>query len=168
MISWLEESTPCSSKRFWYIFIEKIYYCLSKTKSFGSSENISFLTLIPILIRDNLSCSMLTELLNLGKHQVDIILWSYSSMVVVHPSIFSTLRNEFVILLLLCKNVSLWVSDVNLGFHDILLGFGPLYFNFVNLFLLTLQLFLFFNIFPAPFVKTKSALELSTSLLPMI
>ena len=38
-------------------------YCLNKTKSFGSSENISFATLISFLIRVNL----FTELLNLSK-----------------------------------------------------------------------------------------------------
>ena len=69
---------------------------------------------------------MLTELLNLGKHQVDIILLSYRSMVVMLLSIFSTLRNELVFWLLSCKNVSLWISDINLGFHDILLRFRPI------------------------------------------
>ena len=54
-------------------------------------------------------------------------------MVVVLPSIFSTLGNELVFLLLSCQNVSLCISDINLGFHEILLGFKILCFNFVNL-----------------------------------
>ena len=79
------------------------------------------------------------KLLNFGKHQIDIILRGYWSIVLDLPPIFNALIQKLVFYLFLCKDVCFCIWHSNFCFDNVMC-LWLFRFNLVNLLLSVFQL----------------------------